>query len=65
MERVVIFERYDGRWDWHLVGGNNEIMAGSTQGYESFSGAMEGFDRTRHALEGIVDIVTKEKANDS
>lgn len=40
--KLEIVERTDGLWDWHLVGGNGEVMCGSTQGYTSTTDAHRG-----------------------
>ena len=49
-ERIVVFQRADARWDWHLVGANNELMCGTVQGYETEAGARDGFARVVRAL---------------
>ena len=45
MARGVDFlERSDGKWEWHLTDGNNQIIATSgMQGYEDVAGAHAGF----------------------
>lgn len=42
MERtVVIFQRDDDLWDWHVVAPNGEVVFGSVQGFTTESDAHE------------------------
>lgn len=53
---VEVFQRADKRWDWHIKGANGEVMAGSVQGYDYKSDALEGFLRTQDAMEYIAEV---------
>lgn len=38
---VIVFQREDGRFDWHRVAPNNRVTCGSTQGYETRDAARD------------------------
>ena len=42
MAQFEIFKRVDGKFDWRLRSGNNEIVATARQGFESKQGAEVG-----------------------
>ena len=50
MSHVQVYTRADGKFDWHLVSENGEIVCGSTQGYETIQGAERGLELSMREL---------------
>lgn len=50
MAHVETFERKDGRFDWRMVGDNDEKMCGSVQSYTERNDAEEGFRRVEAVI---------------
>lgn len=38
---VIVFQRDDGKFDWHRTAPNNRVTCGSTQGYETRDAARD------------------------
>jgi uncharacterized protein YegP (UPF0339 family) len=51
---IIIFERDDGLWDWHVVAPNGEVVYGSLQGFSQRGDALEA------ALRENPDLPVKE-----
>ena len=50
MSHIEVFQRTDGKYDWHLIGANNELICGSNQGYETVQGAERGLELSMREL---------------
>jgi uncharacterized protein YegP (UPF0339 family) len=53
MEKVQVFKRKDGQFDWRLLGLNGEEVCGSLQGYTERNDAEEAFQRAAGLMHSI------------
>lgn len=53
---VETFPRADGRYDWHLVAGNGEIVCGSVQGFNTRTDAAEAAERAAELLTPDIEM---------
>jgi uncharacterized protein YegP (UPF0339 family) len=55
--RLEVYPRVDGRFDWHLVAANGDVLCGSDQGYR---------DRTDtyRAINGVIDFFCNRPAGE-
>jgi uncharacterized protein YegP (UPF0339 family) len=47
---IIVFERDDGLYDWHVIAGNGEIVYGSLQGFTQRSDAAQAAQRENPGL---------------
>lgn len=53
MERIEVYEREDGLFDWRLVAANGEVVTGSLQGFTERNDARESAER---AVKMMLDV---------
>jgi uncharacterized protein YegP (UPF0339 family) len=53
--QLVIFQRADGLFDWHLKAKNGRVLCGSVQGYRTRYEANRAFDAV---VDAVVEVVS-------
>lgn len=54
--RVSYWKNRAAQWNWSCQDGNNQVVCGSTQGYETEAGCLKGIENARDALYNAVVV---------